>query len=144
MQKAVAIMKDVDRLAQEVHDSPTGTQIRSLTERQVQIELKVLLERLGHHVSMEKKVDQKAPGSHKGRYDLLVDKLVLLELKRADGISPQHDTQFQYYMHHTACRYGMVVCFPTRQESGTIMIKAWVWQHVWLSNKKQLVAVHDF
>lgn len=90
-------MKDVDQLAQQVHDSRLGTQIRGLSERALQLDFKPLLDQL-YYVTVEKKVDSgKELGSHK-RFDLLVDDLVLIELEHANGIVPQHDNQLQYYM----------------------------------------------
>jgi GxxExxY protein len=75
--------------------------------------LKIRLEGLGLTVEQQKPIRVYFEGQCVGEYfaDLLVNGLVILELKTADKISPFHESQLLHYLKATDIEVGLLLNF---------------------------------
>lgn len=75
--------------------------------------LKIKLENLGLFVEQQKPINVYFQGQCVGEYfaDLLVNGLVILELKAAEHISPAHESQLLHYLKATEMEVGLLLNF---------------------------------
>ncbi|MBI5215033.1 MAG: GxxExxY protein [Ignavibacteriae bacterium] len=71
------------------------------------------LEKKGLHVEQQKRIDVFYKGKKVGEYfaDICVEGLVVLELKAAEGIAPEHEAQLINYLKATNIELGFLFNF---------------------------------
>jgi len=80
--------------------------------------MRVSLEKLGYAVNQQFPIDVIFEGEHVGKYfaDLLVANKVVVELKAAKAISPDHEAQLLNYLKATGLQVGLLLNFGTKAE----------------------------
>lgn len=80
--------------------------------------LRVSLEKLGYSVQQQFPIGVFFEGEHVGEYyaDLLIDNKVVLELKAAKMISPEHESQLLNYLKATSLEVGLLLNFGPKAE----------------------------
>ena len=76
------------------------------------------LRKRGHTVTQQMSIAVYYDGVQVGEYfaDLLVDRLVIVELKAAESISKQHQTQLMNYLKATQIEVGLLLNFGPKPE----------------------------
>jgi len=76
------------------------------------------LRKRGHTVTQQMSIAVYYDGVQVGEYfaDLLVDRLVIVELKAAESISKQHQTQLMNYLKATQVEVGLLLNFGPKPE----------------------------
>lgn len=76
------------------------------------------LERQGHTVRQQQPIKVFYEGHRVGDYfaDLIIDDLVILELKAAQGINEAHETQLLNYLRATDVEVGLLLNFGTKPQ----------------------------
>ncbi|MFW0736083.1 GxxExxY protein [Flavobacterium sp. T12S277] len=87
-------------------------------ERVYQNSLYLELKNKGLKVEAEKKIIVYYKGTKVGEYyaDLVVEDLIILELKAADSIAPAFENQILNYLRGTNCEVGLLLNFGTKPE----------------------------
>ena len=87
-------------------------------ERVYQNSLYLELKNKGFKVEAQKKIEVYYKGIEVGQYyaDLIVDDLVILELKAADCIVAAFENQILNYLKGTNCKVGLLLNFGTKPE----------------------------
>jgi len=87
-------------------------------ERVYQNSLYLELKNKGFKVEAQKKIEVYYKGIEVGQYyaDLIVDDLVILELKAADCIVAAFENQILNYLKGTNCEVGLLLNFGTKPE----------------------------
>lgn len=72
----------------------------------------------GLNVEAQRKIEVYYKGTEVGDYyaDLIVENLVILELKAADSISPAFENQILNYLRGTNCEVGLLLNFGKKPE----------------------------
>ncbi len=80
--------------------------------------MRVSLEKLGYAVKQQFPIDVIFEGEHVGEYfaDLLVANKVMVELKAAKAISPDHEAQLLNYLKATGLQVGLLLNFGSQAE----------------------------
>lgn len=70
------------------------------------------------HVDQQKKIDVWYDGCKVGEYfsDIVVENKIILELKAADGIAPEHEAQLLNYLKATDIELGFLFNFGPRPQ----------------------------
>ena len=78
----------------------------------------VELQKRGHQVQQNVEIAIRYEGVVVGEYyaDLIVDSLVLLELKAAEKIAPEHEAQILNYLKATNIEVGLILNFGPKPE----------------------------
>lgn len=76
------------------------------------------LRKLGLHAEQQKKIEVFYDSQRVGEYyaDILVDELVILELKAADAIAPEHEAQIINYLKATKIEVGLLFNFGPKPQ----------------------------
>jgi len=76
------------------------------------------LRKRGHAVTQQMSIDVHYDGIKVGEYfaDMLVDRLVIVEIKSAESISKQHKTQLMNYLKATQIEVGLLLNFGPKPE----------------------------
>ncbi|OXB04227.1 GxxExxY protein [Flavobacterium pectinovorum] len=87
-------------------------------ERVYQNSLYLELKSKGLKVEAQKKIEVYYKGIEVGQYyaDLIVEDLIILELKAADGIVKEFENQILNYLKGTNCEVGLLLNFGTKPE----------------------------
>ncbi|AOC97329.1 hypothetical protein BB050_04251 [Flavobacterium anhuiense] len=87
-------------------------------ERVYQNSLYLELKNKGLHVEAQKKINVYYKGIKVGEYyaDLIVEDLIILELKAADCIVIEFENQILNYLRGTDCEVGLLLNFGTKPE----------------------------
>lgn len=87
-------------------------------ERVYQNSLYLELKNKGFKVEAQKKIEVYYKGIEVGQYyaDLIVDDLVILELKAADCIVKEFENQISNYLKGTNCEVGLLLNFGAKPE----------------------------
>ncbi|NOY42893.1 MAG: GxxExxY protein [Planctomycetes bacterium] len=80
--------------------------------------MRIALEKTGHGVEQQLPIDVFFEGEAAGKYfaDLLVDNKVVVELKAAQAISPDHEAQLLNYLKATGHQVGLLLNFGPKAE----------------------------
>ncbi len=80
--------------------------------------LVIELRKLGLLVEQQKKIEVFYNGQRVGDYfaDIIVNGVVILELKAADGIAPEHEAQLINYLKATEIEVGMLLNFGSKPQ----------------------------
>jgi GxxExxY protein len=80
--------------------------------------LVIELRKLGMLVEQQKKIDVFYDGQRVGEYyaDILVDEYVVLELKAADALAPEHEAQLINYLKATDLEVGLLFNFGSKPQ----------------------------
>ncbi|WP_264523679.1 GxxExxY protein [Flavobacterium sp. N502536] len=87
-------------------------------ERVYQNSLYLELKSKGLNVEVQRKIEVYYKGVEVGEYyaDLIVENLVILELKAADSIAPAFENQILNYLRGTNCEVGLLLNFGKKPE----------------------------
>jgi len=80
--------------------------------------LVIELRKLGMLVEQQRKIDVFYDGQRVGEYyaDILVDECVVLELKAADALAPEHEAQLINYLKATELEVGLLFNFGPKPQ----------------------------
>jgi GxxExxY protein len=80
--------------------------------------LRIALETMGLKVEQQEKIDVYFQGKIVGEYfaDLLVENVVLVELKAVSRITEEHEAQLLNYLRATPCEVGLLLNFGPRPD----------------------------
>lgn len=110
------IMQEVVDLAQAVYAGPAPDGCGRVIRRELKGQRKLLgaLKDAGYgSVLTEKEVPIDVTTDIKGRYDLFIDGIVVVELKNVGKLNDnKHRTQIRDYMGQLGCMHGVLVNFP--------------------------------
>ena len=128
-EQVIRIQQDAYRLSQKVlvAHAPDGFSMTVPSEKAAQQKLRQHLEDAGYDVQSELEVDYKEDYDLKlkGRSDLVVQGLVILELKHADTFTMRQNPQVLTYMKALHCQHGMLILFPTTEDLSHVNAKTY-------------------
>lgn len=86
--------------------------------------LKIELEQAGFEVDKQKAISVYYNGTIVGEYyaDLLVDGIVIIEIKVANGIDKAHESQLINYLKATGLKLGLIINFSSKVSIKRIIV----------------------
>ncbi len=80
--------------------------------------LVIELEKHGLNAKQQQRIDVYYDGCEVGEYyaDILVNELIILELKAAEAIAPEHEAQLINYLKATGIEFGFVLNFGPKPQ----------------------------